>query len=112
MTLFLIILSPFLSFSFTEPDILRCDSKLSFSISSKNGSKDLNKGIHSIPLNQVSVLKIKSRNGKIANLYPQGGLDSLIFQKKSYRVESDERRFWRLINNQNFVQINCELIYE
>lgn len=110
MPFLFIFLVPFLSFGFVEPNFLRCDAKRDFSISTSRAIKKNPKGIHRIPLSDVIVLKVANKKGTIAKLYPRMGLDSILIQKKSYRIESDERTFWRLLYRNGESQLYCELL--
>lgn len=101
------------TWAFLSPTYLDCESRTAFFVEQGGKTRHLKTGSHRISFSKDLKLTALDENKKrIAKLFPDAGLDGVLFNKKSYSMDSDQRTYWRLQGPRSKTLLSCELKYE
>ncbi len=90
-----VILTASQTFSFDQPRFLVCRSELSIQVSPK---KTLGPGEYKIEIKTNRILTVLGPNSeRLFKLYPEEGLDWVLFDKKNIKINSDSRTYLEAI---------------
>lgn len=96
--------------AFMTPTHLDCEGSSPFYVEQSGKKQHFKSGAHRIPFHQGMKLTILDRDQKkIAKLFPDAGLDGVLFDKKNYSASTDQRTYWRLLGPKAKTLLSCEL---
>lgn len=95
-------------FAFEPSKTLHCINGGTIRVESDSTKKSYYKRNLSIPLSGAGKVIFLVKNKVVAKVYPQAGVDFFVLDK-TYKIQSDNRSFWKISNSSSDALFTCEL---